>query len=244
MPVPSFADAIAYFRRKYWRLSKWPYYVAAAVIVIGGRWLNALLTSPETDAAIQQALVNLGQINPLSMIGYFFDSLLGCDMTQFYDGMHENCSAWRFVDPRRVLGALLVMFYNSWMSGGWTERLVLMSAIVFAIPVSIGLVTEAARRLTGGRGDTDFFKLLAIAALIPFVASFTGLVLQGVAWAFVFVLGMMVGLIGFFIAQFAVIIEYLRMLRDVGDNARELEELHGKLRQSENAAAGPPEAPT
>jgi hypothetical protein len=226
MTFPALKFLMDKARRRFVGPRKFVYIATAIVVIAASRLLNAILTSPETEESIQNALLALSGLNPLNMASIFLDRYFGCDHNDLGGEIYVNCSAWRFLDPRRIVAGVMGMFYEVWVNGNALTQVMLLLSVAIAVPSCRWFVLWAGEKVSKQPVETGVFEVLAIAALVPFAASVTGLILQAAAWLLVLLFGYVVGIIAAILVNLAWLIGIWRSLRQVDETAKDIEALH------------------
>lgn len=221
------ANVVEGIKRRLAALPRRRYLIAAAVLV-GLMALGELLGGPEVLREVcDQIVADLGQIQPLGMVSHYFGHLAGCDTTSGYAGDYLNCSPWRFIDPRRFFGSLLLTLADTWSESGVPGRIILPLALIAAFPVMIVAVWEQARKRFGGL--TDLVTLCVAALLTPLAASLIALVLQILAMVLFAAFGATLGLIAWLSTVFGGVWSIWKVAKEIRESAEKMEHIAGAV---------------
>lgn len=220
MKAFSFGDVVAIFERRLKSVPKAPYLIAAAILVGLGLWARSI-GFVRLKQLCDAIVADLGLIQPFGLIRIYFQSLVACDHYEAF----SNCSAWRFLNPLRFVGALLPTVGTVWEHSVGPGRIILPLALIGSFPIAVSLVLSTLKRMSGTAPEFNLVHAVIAALLTPFVASIFALVLQVLAIVLFFVFGAVVGLLLWLATVFAGIWTTWRLARDVESTARKLQDV-------------------
>ena len=204
-------------------------YLIAATVLVGLMVIGELLGGPEALRDLcRQIVSDLGQIQPIGMIGRYFDNLAGCDTTVGYGGDYLNCSPWRFIDPRRFLGSLIMTVGDVWSASGVPGKIILPFALIVSFPVAWAVTWGPVRKLFG-ETTTYFVSLCLASVLTPFLASLVALVLQLLAIVMFTIFGATLGLIAWFGTIFGGVWSVWKVVNEIKESAEKMEHVAGAV---------------
>lgn len=198
-------------------------YLIAACVLVAMTVLGELLGGPEALRELcHQIVSDLANIQPIGMISRYFTNLAGCDTTAGYGGDYINCSPWRFIDPRRFLGSLILTVGDVWSASGVPGRIILPFALIASFPVAWALAWGPIRKFFG-ETTTYFISLVVASMLTPFLASIVGLILQLLAIIMFTIFGATLGLIAWFGTIFGGVWSIWKVINEVKESAEKME---------------------
>lgn len=200
------------------RFPRWVYLAGSALIALVPPLIGLLGGGEAIKAFFFGVYDRLRLIQPFNFIPTYLGEFLACDHRA---DIGTNCSALRFVNPLRLVGALLSTAGDIIQHSDGPAMLLMLMALVVGYFVSLGLL----KRLFN-TGETHLGLAVAAAAATPFAASFAALLLQWVAMLLsLFVAYMIAALLwaaGFIHWGWSTYKE----AREVGERAHTLERIH------------------
>jgi hypothetical protein len=217
----SFGDIVRAVGTWWATLPKKRYLIGGIVLLLIGLWVRSL-DLKNLQNFCDQTVADLGLIQPFSLLGIYFHNLVSCDHTSTVIGEFTNCSPWRFLDPRRLLGSLLQTIAEVWTESGGPGRIILPLALIGTYPIAASMVMSLSKRVAR-TSEFNLFHLLLAAPLTPFILSVVALLFQVLAIALFFVFGKVIGFVVWVVGTFGWILGIWKTLKEVKKHAETLE---------------------
>jgi hypothetical protein len=234
----TFSDVLGLLRRSLSSVPKWPYILVAVVLLGLGQWIDSIGGLKALRHLTDQIVDDLGVIQPFSLIKTYYLAIAACDPIMMYAGEHITCSAFRFLDPRRYVGALITTMGEVWSASGTPGRIILPIALVGSFPVAMSIVFSALKSTFGFRQVNPLHLVLG-ALVSPFIASAFALILQALAIVLFFVFGAVLGLVVWVVGSLGSIWSVWKLARDLEQTTKDVR----PAAQTAAAVASPTDRP-
>jgi ABC-type multidrug transport system fused ATPase/permease subunit len=232
----SVGTVITEIKRRLSTLPRKRFLLLAIILFALGAWIQSIgLAAVRT--LCDQIVADLGRIQPFGLIRTYLYNLFSCDQVSDALGDRVNCSAFRFLDPRRFLGSLLTTMADVWSASDIPGRILLPFALIAAFPIALISVPTKLFERAFGSSLVGVFRLVVGAFLTPFIASLLALVLQILAIALFWIFGAVVGLVVWLVATFGGVWQAWRIAADLEETARKMERVSDAVA---TAVAAPP----
>lgn len=220
MPGWLVADVVAPLRRRLASLPKLPFLIAGFVLFLLGQWTRFMGGFDGLKRFCDGVVADLGLIQPFTLFHAYFSRLTACDR---YD-THINCSPWRYINPVRLVGALIDTVNFVWQRSAGPGRLLLPMLLVASFALAVQLIKLVQNRTSTGVREFNLLHACLAAAAAPVIASLIALVFQVTGIVIFSVFGQVVGLFVWLATTFGGLWAAWKQLREVVDKGKKVEE--------------------